>query len=522
VSAAPARKGRVILLGAGPGDPDLVTVRGMNALCEADAVVYDALAPKELLDLVPPGAELHNVGKRGHDEPTRPQPEITALLVQLAREGKTVVRLKGGDPFVFGRGGEEATACAEAGLDFEVIPGISSAIGALAYAGIPVTDRRYAASFAVVTGHKDPTRVSEETRWGELATAVDTLVILMGMRKLEELVERLLAGGRDPKTPAAVVMNGTLPAQRVVEAPLGAIARRAEEAGLGAPAAIVIGDVVRLRETLAWFERRPLFGKRVLVTREERQSGRMVRALRDAGAEAVVRPMIRLVPPDDWAEVDAALDAIASYDAVLITSANAIRFLAGRAEARGVSLTPPGLQVLCVGPQTANATRDAGVPVHRIPESRYDADGLLDEITKHLPPRGRRFLFPRAEGAREVLPRGLASAGAQVDSVTLYRTLPPAIDAAEMRALLLDEGLDALTFTSPSTVENFVALLDDESRAAAGRCIVAVIGPVTAEALRREGFAPDVTAERASVPDLVAALADRMSGGTSGDAGGSR
>jgi len=275
--------------------------------------------------------------------------------------------------------------------------------------------------------------------------------------------------------------------------------------------------VSRVRETLASFERRPLIGKRVLVTREKLQSAGMVKALRDAGAEAVVAPMIRLVPPDDWAEVDAALDAIASYDAMLVTSANAIRFLAGRAEARGLSLTPPGLQVLCVGPQTAKATREAGVPVHAIPESRFDADGLLDEVAKRLPPKGRRFLFPRAEAAREVLPEGLSAAGARVDSVTLYRTLPPEIGAAEMRALLLEEGLDALTFTSPSTVENFVALLDDESRAAAGRCIVAAIGPVTAEALRRGGLAPNVTAERASVPDLVAALADQMSG----DAGGS-
>jgi uroporphyrinogen III methyltransferase/synthase len=339
----------------------------------------------------------------------------------------------------------------------------------------------------------------------------------MGTRRLDDLAARLLAGGRDPKTPAAVVMNATLPAQRVVEAPLGEIASRAREAGFAAPAAVVIGDVVRLRSTLAWFERRPLFGKRVLVTRDKSQSGSMVRALRDAGAEPVVVPMIRLAPPEDWAEVDAALDAIASYDAMLITSANAIRFLSGRAEARGVSLTPADLEVLCVGPETAKATRDAGLAVHRIPESRHDADGLLDEAVKHLPPKGRRFLFPRAEKAREVLPEGLSAVGAQVDSVTVYRTLPPEIDAAELRTLLVEDGLDALTFTSPSAVENFVALLDGESRAVAGRCTVVAIGPVTAEALRREGLAPDVMAGRASVQDLVAALAARVSGD---DAGG--
>jgi uroporphyrinogen III methyltransferase/synthase len=506
----------VILLGAGPGDPDLVTVRGMNALHEADAVVHDALASKELLDLVPEGAALHDVGKRRDGGPTLELPEIAELLVALAREGKTVVRLEVGDPFVFGHGVGEAIACAEAGIDFEVIPGVSSAIGALAYAGIPVTARRCASSFAVVAGRKDPTGVAEEPRWGALAAAVDTLVILTGARRLDEIAAHLLAGGRDPETPAAVVMNGTLPTQRVVEAPLGEIASRAQAAGVAAPAAVAIGNAVGLRETLAWFERRPLFGRRVLVTRDKSQSGRIVRALREAGAEPVVVPMIRLAPPEDWAEVDAALDAIASYDAMLITSANAIRFLAGRAEARGVSLTPAGLQVLCVGPETARATRDAGVAVHRIPEGRYDADGLLDEIAKHLPPRGRRFLFPRAEKARKVLPEGLSAAGGRVDSPTVYRTLPPEIDAAGLRTLLVEEGLDALTFTSPSTVQNFVALLGDESRAAAGRCTVAAIGPVTAEALRREGLAPDVLAERASVEDLVAALAARASGDNAG------
>ena len=261
---APA-KGKVILVGAGPGDPDLITVRGAAALRAADAVVHDSLASPELLDLAPPGADRIDVGKRGHDPPTRPQPETTALLIALAREGKTVVRLKGGDPFVFGRGAEEASACADAGIAFEVVPGISSAVGALAYAGVPLTDRRHSASFAVVTGHKDPTPVTAETRWEALGGAVDTLVILMGMRNLDAIVARLLAGGRSPETPAAVVMNGTLPSQRVVEAPLGELVARVCAAGLAAPAVVVVGEVVSLREKLAWFERRPLFGTRVLT-----------------------------------------------------------------------------------------------------------------------------------------------------------------------------------------------------------------------------------------------------------------
>jgi len=512
VSPAGRRRGRVILVGAGPGDPDLITVRGLHALREADAVVYDSLAPPELLRLARPDASLHDVGKRGHDAPTRPQPEINALLVELARGGRTVVRLKGGDPFVFGRGGEEASACVEAGLEVEVVPGISSALAALAYAGIPVTDRRHSASFAVVTGHKDPTRVAAETRWEALATAVDTLVILMGMRNLEELVRRVLAGGRDPRTPAAVVMNGTLPGQKVVVAPLDELVARARAAGVASPAAVVIGDVVRLRETLAWFENRPLFGKRVLVTRDASQSESMVEALRAAGAQAVVLPMIELAPPESWDAVDAVLDRVASYDAVLVTSANALRFLAARAAERGVALARPGLHFLCVGPKTAEVTRAAGIPVHLVPEQRYDAEGLADAISKHLPPRGRRFLFPCADKARDVLPERLTVAGGCVDSVTVYRNRPSDVSSADLRRVLVEEGLDALTFTSPSTVVNFSERLDEESRAAAQRCTVAAIGPVTARALREVGLAPTVLAERAGVEELVAALAEQMSG----------
>lgn len=510
--------GRVVLLGAGPGAPDLITLRGVNALRAADAVVYDALASPALLDWVPPGALRHNVGKRGHDAPTLPQEEINALVLKLARAGKTVVRLKGGDPFVFGRGGEEATACAEAGVDFEVIPGISAAVGALAFAGIPLTDRRYSASFAVVTGHKDPTKVAEATRWEALAGAVDTLVVVMGMRNLADIVARLLAGGRDPQTPAAVVMNGTTPKQRVLVAPLGELPERARVDGFAAPAVIVVGNVVRLRESLAWFEGRPLFGKRVLVTRDEGPDGRLTQALREAGAEPVAAPMIRLVPPADWRPVDEALDAIGRYDAILVTSANAIRFVASRAEARGVALTTIPWKVMCVGPKTADAARALGWRVDLIPERQFDAEGLLRAITAEQSPHGRRFFFPCAEGARDILPEGLAALGATVDRVSVYRTLAPEEPAESLRALLLEPGVDALTFTSPSCVENFAAALDEESRVAAGRCIVACIGPVTAEALRKAGMGPDVTAERAGIADLVAALAARCEADAGGNA----
>jgi uroporphyrinogen III methyltransferase/synthase len=474
----------------------------------------------ELLDLAPPGALRIDVGRRGHSEPPRSQEEVCALLVSLAREGRRVVRLKGGDPFVFGRGGEEASACAAAGVRFEIVPGVSSAIGALAYAGIPVTDRRHSASFAVVTGHKDPGEPTAATRWEALAHAADTLVILMGMRHLEALLARLLAAGRAPETPAAAVMNATLPTQRVVTAPLGELAARVREAGLGAPAVLVVGDVVRLRETLGWFEKRPLAGCRVLVTRSREQAPELASALREAGAEPVVLPLLELAPPADWAAADAALARLRDYDALLFTSVNAVRAFAERATARGVGLRGGAPPVYCVGPSTAAAARSAGLAVQGTPESRFDAEGLLERLAKALPPRGRRFLLPRAAEAREALPEGLRAAGARVDCVTVYRTLAAPADAAGLRERLRAGGLDALTFTSPSAAKHFAALLDAEAKAAARRCLLAAIGPVTAEALRNLGLAPDCVAERADGASLVEALAGAWVGRSGQRAGG--
>jgi uroporphyrinogen III methyltransferase/synthase len=502
--------GKVILVGAGPGAADLITVRGERALRGADAVVYDALAPAELLEYAPAGAERINVGKRGHDPPTRSQEEITKLLIELARRGKTVVRLKGGDPFVFGRGSEEATACFDAGIPFEVVPGVSSSIAALAYAGIPVTDRRHAASFAVVTGHRDPTRVREQIRWEGLAAAADTLVVLMGMSNLEEIVGHLLAGGRAADTPAAVVMEGATPRQRVVEAPLSELVKRAREAGLGAPAAVVVGDVVRLRKPLAWFERLPLFGKRVLITRTAEQSASLRDALQEAGAEAVVVPMIRIQAIRGSPDIDAAIAGLAQYDVLLLTSANAARQLAARAEERGYDLSGLRAEVVCVGPATAAAALERGFPVHRVPVSRFDAEGMLDQIRRELSPAGKRFLLPRTEKSREVLPDGLREVGARVDTVAVYRTVAADVDWKRLGERLAQGDFDALTFASPSAVRHFLGGIDAAAREAAERCILAAIGPVTANALRAEGFEPDVVPESAEIRALVEALAQHV------------
>jgi uroporphyrinogen III methyltransferase / synthase len=502
--------GKVILVGAGPGAPDLITVRGAEALRSADVVVYDALASKLLLDLAPAGARRIDVGKRGHDAPTRTQEETTALLLRLATEGNTVVRLKGGDPYVFGRGGEEASACAEAGIPFEVIPGVSAIFGALAYAGIPITDRRHGASFAVVTGHKDPTKVTRETRWDLLARAADTLVILMGMRNLAQIVARLLEAGRSPATPSAVVMSGSLPSQRVVVAPLGELVASAERAGIGAPAVVVVGDVVTLRDALAWYERQPLFGRRVLVTRAPEQSTDLVAALAQAGAEAVLAPLVHLAPPDDFAPLDAALGRLADYDAIVFTSANAVRFTAQRAAQRGIALEIGAASVVCVGPATAQAALESGLPVHRAPPARYDAEAVLAQLLGEGGVRGRKFLVPRSDLAREVLPDGLRAAGAEVDTVVAYRNAPADVDRDWLRGELLAGRLDALTFASPSAAKRFCALLDADARAAAARCAVAAIGPVTARALAAAGLPANVVASSATAAALVAELANAL------------
>jgi uroporphyrinogen III methyltransferase/synthase len=491
----------VFLVGAGPGAPDLITVRGERALRAADAVVYDALAPAALLSLAPPHAERIDVGRRGHTDPPFTQDGINALLVRLAREGKRVVRLKGGDPYVFGRGGEEASACLAAGVAFEVIPGVSSAIGALAYAGIPVTDRRHSASFAVVTGHKDPARVREQIRWDALAVAADTLVILMGMRNLPELVERLLAAGRAADTPAAAVMNGTRPDQRVVEAELAELPARVAAAGLGAPAAVVVGEVVRLRQDLAWFERLPLFGRRVLVTRTPEQAGALCRALEEAGAEPVPVPTIRIVHETPR------LGDLAGYDAIVFTSGNAVHALAALARRAGQAPGALKAAALCVGPATAEAAAAEGFAVTPLPGALGDAARLLAAIQSALPLAGRRLLWPRAAAAGPELAHGLREAGARVDDAVVYRTEPAPFEATALAAALAAGELHALTFASPSAARSFAAGLGPEGMAAARRAVVAAIGEVTAEALRSLGLPADAVAERPEPAALVAALA---------------
>jgi uroporphyrinogen III methyltransferase/synthase len=390
---------------------------------------------------------------------------------------------------------------------------VTSAVAALAYAGIPVTDRRYSASFAVVTGHKDPSKPSRDTRWRELGTAVDTLVILMGMRNLAELTKRLVEGGKSPQTPAAAVMNGTRPDQRVVVAPLGELCEQVASAGLGAPTAVVIGDVVSLREQLIWWERLPLFGVRVLVTRARQQAREMSAALRAAGAVPVVMPMIELELPDDpevVASVERALGALSDYDSIVFNSINAVRFFASalRRAGRADEIEKLDVRILCIGTRTAREAFDAGFAVHMVARSGGDAESMLQEILRAGPVAGTRILIPRSEIGRNVLPDGLRAAGAEVEAIQVYRNVPAPVDAEQLRRSLIDGTLAVLTFTSPSIVRNFVELLDEPARRAASRCIIASIGHTTGRALEEVGLPADVIPKRPDVRALVHAVSE--------------
>lgn len=505
-------RGRVVLVGAGPGDPDLITIRGAKALARADVVLYDELATGDLLDLAPARAERINVGKRGHAAPTRSQADINALLVEHARAGRVVVRLKGGDPFVFGRGGEEVSACAEAGIPFEIVPGVTSALAAATYAGIPVTDRRHSASFAVVTGHKDPSRAAEQTRWRELGVAVDTLVILMGMRNLPKLVSELIAGGKSPATPAAAVMHGTLPQQRTCVSTLGELPAALTAAGFGSPSVVIVGSVVGLRAGLSWWETQPMFGRRVLVTRAQEQAAEMAGALRATGAMPVVIPMIELAALEsaaDTAAIERAIGSVDSYSSLVFTSSNAVRFFVRALEAgRGAagSGLAASLRVFCIGDATARAALDAGLPVHLIASGRGDAEALLAQLLPALSSGRERVLIPRSQIGRSVIADGLRAAGAEVDSVAFYENRRPAIDEASLRAQLVAGELDGLTFTSPSTVDHFLACLDDQSRAAAGHCMIAAIGSTTARRLEEVGLPATVVPDRPDVAAMIEEL----------------
>ncbi|MDP3065088.1 MAG: uroporphyrinogen-III C-methyltransferase [Chloroflexota bacterium] len=496
--------GKVYLVGAGPGDPGLITVRGLRYLSQADVVVYDRLVNQRLLEHARRDAELVFVGK-GRGQWAATQEEIDRLLVERAQQGKTVVRLKGGDPFVFGRGGEEAQALAQAGVPFEVVPGVTSAVAALAYAGIPVTHRDATSSLTVVSGSEDPTKAESAVRWDLLAQIGGTLVVLMGWETLPGIVEELLQHGMAPSTPAALVQWGTSPRQRTVVGTLDTIVEAGQKAGLAPPIVAVFGEVVRLREQLRWFDTRPLFGLRVLVTRSRSQASALSERLSELGAEPIELPTIEFAPPDSYKALDAALRRLSEYDWLGFTSVNGVESTFGRLQSLGMDTRAlAGVKVCAIGEATALALAARGIAADLVPPE-YVSSSLVEAL-QSAGIAGKRVLLPRTDIAGEELVRGLESLAARVDQVIAYRTIAPAESASRARQLLA-EGVDAVTFTSSSTVVNLLALLDgDPSRL--GKAVVACIGPVTAKAARQAGLRVDIEAVEHTIPGLVQALVD--------------
>jgi uroporphyrinogen III methyltransferase/synthase len=500
------RLGKVFLVGAGPGDPGLLTLRGKDCLEQADVVLYDHLANPVLLDHAPLHAERIYVGRKGRG--CYPgQEEINQILISKAREGKCVVRLKGGDPFVFGRGGEEAEVIAEAGLAFEVVPGVTSAVAVPAYAGIPVTHRTLASTVAFVTGHEDPTKAESALEWPRLASSEGTLVFLMGMKNLPHIVEKLLKEGKDPKTPVALIRWGTYPRQRTLIGTLVDIVERARTEAMDPPTMIVIGEVVTLRDRLNWFESRPLFGKRVLVTRPREQAPTLSTLLIAHGAEPIECPTLEIVPPDSWEQLDEAIQELPSYQWLVVTSVNGVRAFMERLRSNHYDTRRlAGLRICCIGPGTAKEMEGYGVQADYIP-AIYQAEGLI-ELMKEQGVKGARVLIPRAEVARDLLPDQLRVLGAEVRVVTAYRAVPPQVQLQELKERLRQRQIHYLTFASSSTVRNFCQLF--ESREELSNMIegstVACIGPITAQTVLEHGLQVGVVAAQNTIPALVESI----------------
>lgn len=486
--------GTVYLVGAGPGDPGLLTRRGAEVLARADVVVYDHLASPRLLDLAPPAAPRVCAGKSvGHC--TLHQDEINRLLVEHARAGRTVVRLKGGDPFVFGRGAEEAEHLRAAGVPFRVVPGVTAGVGVTAYAGVPVTHRDSASAVAFVTGHNDPEAPPGAGRldWGALAAFPGTLVVYMGVTRLEALCRTLVHLGKPPETPAALIASGTLPRQRTVSATLADLPARVAAAGLGPPALLVVGAVVGRREGLNWFEGLPLFGRRIVITRPADEADRAAAALEDLGAEVLVAPTVTIGPPADVGPLDGALDRLGEFDWLVFTSGNGVRYFLDRLDARGRDLRALGhLKLAAIGPATAEALARHRLRADLVPDE-FRSEALAAALAG--PAAGRRVLLARADRGRAVLKDELARV-ADVEQVAVYRNADAASIPADVVDRIADGSVAWITLTSSAIAERLFALLPESARRRVGREVrLASISPVTSAAARRLGW--EIAAEAA-------------------------
>ena len=500
--------GLVYLTGAGPGDPELITVKALEKIKSADVIIYDYLAGYELTTLARPDAQLIYVGKTGGNH-TLKQKDINALLIEKALEGKTVVRLKGGDPFLFGRGGEEAEELVAAGIPFEVIPGVTSGIGAPAYAGIPVTHREHASMVTFVTGHEDPQKETSAINWATLAQSSGTLVFLMAMKNLSEICRNLIKHGMKPETPAAIVHWGTTPRQKSLVSTLADLHELAEQRGIKAPSVVVVGGVASLSKKLAWFESKPLFGKNIVVTRTREQSGKLTTRIRELGGQPILFPTIAITDPEDFCSLDQAIRNIQKYDWIIFTSVNGVdrflkRFLYVAHDIREMK----GPKIAAIGAVTASALAERGIKVDLTPDL-FVAEKLIDSFKK-VEIRGRKILFPRAEKAREILPQALEAEGAHVDVETVKRTAPPTTtDVEPILASFRNGMVDAVTFTSSSTVSHFVDMVGSRRIGELLKDVtIASIGPVTTRSARSLGLKVEVEAKQYTIDGLVKSIVD--------------
>jgi len=499
--------GKVYLVGAGPGDPGLITIKGLECIGMADVIIYDYLASPFLLKHASSNAEVIYVGKKGGDH-TLSQEKINILIVEKAKAGATVTRLKGGDPFIFGRGGEEVQVLVENNIEFEIVPGVTSAIAAPAYAGIPLTHRKFTSTLAFITGHEDPDKAESNIDWASISKGIGTLVFLMGIKNLPNITQKLIKNGKSPKTPVALIRWGTTYRQLTVTGTLDTIVDQADEAGMKAPAVIIVGEVVNLRQTMMWFENRPLMGKKIVVTRAREQASDLTRFLSDLGAECLECPTIEIKPPDDLKPIDMAIKNLSSYDWLIFTSVNGVKFFFERLFAKGMDVRAlHNLQTASIGPATAKKLLAFGLDSDIIPET-YRAESIVEAFDKKEI-SGKKILLPRAKEARPILPIELREMGAVVDEVTVYCTKKVPDSANLLLKNLQEKKIDLITFTSSSTVKNFHELLPSENiKTLMAGVTVASIGPITAETAKKLGFEVHIVAKSFTIKGLCEAICE--------------
>ncbi len=501
---AQTKRGKVYLVGAGPGDIGLMTIKGLRCLQRADVVVYDFHINAQILNYAKQGAELIYAGKRGGHH-AMSQDEINEAMLDRARQGKVVCRLKGGDPFVFGRGGEEAETLVRGGIPFEVVPGVSSIIAVPACAGIPLTHREYASSFAVITGNESATKPESSLDWSCLARSHETLVFLMAVKNVAAIGEALIAGGKPAETPVALVRWGTRPDQETITGTLGDIARLVRESDIKPPAVMVVGEVVKLREVLKWYEQKPLFGHRVLITREYTSD---YEPLEELGAELFEFPTIRVVPPSSYRELDKAIEGIDAYNWLVFTSANGVRYFMERLLEKDRDIRElAGVKICAVGSKTAEEVARFGLKVELVPDE-FNAEGLVEAFARFYPSgkgrlKGVRFLLPRAERAREVFPDKVIEQGGEIDTPAVYRVVKPDKRGKLLKRFLMEGRISVATFTSGATFTNFIDMMGADALPFLKHVAIAVIGPVTRKTVERKGLKVEIVPKEATIAAMV-------------------